>query len=459
MLRCFDSSGTHLLHLLPLLVLLWPASAAPTPHVALSAPAGASVRPAARKAPVATLGADPSSDRVELVGGTTHGGRVLYEDDEVVILKQDEHVRTFVRDKVRRVDTRETRLGEVLDRMASLEDHEFPELIELGHRAHELGLPGEGELVFLRILLTDPFNEEARHALGHKRVGKAWRVPYKDDWLPLSKVRKLREEWNDGWVFETAHYVLHTNTDLETAVNTALDLEIAYRAFYEVLGQPLGLHQVEGKLAAHVHADVESLPLLKEGVSGIFDAASNTLIVDASWKMDRGLLIHEATHQLIHNTHEGMRKGAYEVPLWLNEGLAEFMQVGLAVKPRTYRFDWGEYSERHVRAQLVARKLPTLEELLNFRTADFVSNRKRLSYALAYNLVDFCMNADSGLRQDELMNYLAESYKTKVESEDFLTMVAKDPEGFRTEWAVYIEEFMQPLNIEKRRLRGRGRGR
>ena len=203
MLRCFDSSGTHLLHLLPLLVLLWPASAAPTPHVALSAPAGASVRPAARKAPVATLGADPSSDRVELVGGTTHGGRVLYEDDEVVILKQDEHVRTFVRDKVRRVDTRETRLGEVLDRMASLEDHEFPELIELGHRAHELGLPGEGELVFLRILLTDPFNEEARHALGHKRVGKAWRVPYKDDWLPLSKVRKLREEWNDGWVFET----------------------------------------------------------------------------------------------------------------------------------------------------------------------------------------------------------------------------------------------------------------
>jgi hypothetical protein len=405
----------------------------------------------------ATGVADPL-DRGELRSGRAHGGRVVFENEDVVVLKQGERLRRFERDSVRSVHSRERRLGEVLDRLASLERHELPELIELGHRAHELGLPGEGELVFLRVVLTDPLNADARHALGHKRVGSAWRVPYKDDWLPLTKVADLRSEWRDAWVFETAHYELRTNLDLPTAVDVALDLEIAYRAFYEVLGRPLELHQVEDKLLAEVHADIESLPLLDEGVRGVFDESRNTLIIDASWKLDRGLLFHEITHQLLHNTHEGMQKGAHAIPLWLNEGLAEFMQVGLAVRPRSYTFDWGEYSEKHLRAQLVAPRLPTLEELLASRPSDFRSNRNDLRYALAYTLVDFCMNADSGLRQDELMAFLQEAYARRVEPEDFLTMVAKDREGFAREWAVYVEEFMQPLNVERRRAR-RQRGR
>jgi hypothetical protein len=356
---------------------------------------------------------------------------------------------------VRSVNSRERRLTEVLDRMASLEDHELPELLELGHRAHELGLPGEAELVFLRVVLTDPLNEEARLALGHKRVGSAWRVPYKDDWLPLTKVADLRSRWGSAWSFETAHFILRTNVDLPTAVEIALDLEIAYRAFYEVLGRPLELHQVGDKLRAHVHADAQSLPLLDEGIRGIFDETQNTLIVDASWKLDRGLLFHEATHQLLHNTHAGMLKSAYAIPLWLNEGLAEFMQVGLAVRPRSYTFDWGEYSEKHLRAYLLAPRPHTLNELLTLHTGDFRGRRNDLNYAAAYTLVDFCMNADSGLRQDELIQFLAESYTRAVEPEDFVTMVAKDSEGFQREWKTYVEEFMHPLRIEERRARGR----
>lgn len=410
------------------------------------------------RAPVALAppGAE-ALDRVELRSGARHVGRVVFEDDEVVILEQDDRVRTFKRAKVEAVRSRERSLDEVLDRLASLDGHELTELVELGHRAHELGLPGEGELVFLRVILTDPFHEEARRALGHKRVGSAWRAPYKDDWLPLTKVCDLRSKWRDAWTFETAHYVLRTNVDLPTAVDTALDLEIAYRAFYTLFGGELGLHQVDGKLRAHVHADAASLPLLDEGVRGTFDMDRNTLIVDASSKLDRGLVFHEATHQLFHNTHEGMRKGAFALPLWLNEGFAEFMQVGLAVRPRRFTFDWGEYSEAHLRAQLVAPELPTLDEILAYGPRDFRSRRNDLSYALVYTLVDFCMNADSGRHQDELMAYLADAYAERLEPEDFLTRVAKDPEGFVREWRMYVEEFTDPLNLRERRTRRRAR--
>jgi Protein of unknown function (DUF1570) len=398
-----------------------------------------------------------ATDRVELKSGRTLRGRVLYEDGGVVVLKEEHRTRTIEADEVRSVVSRERLEDELLDRMGTLAKDELAEQVDLASRAREVGLEGEAEILLLRVVLTDPMNEPAREALGHRRFGSSWRAPFKGDWLPLLAVAEKRRSWADAWEFETAHYHLLTNVDLPTALDTALDLEIAYRAFHEVFGRSLGLHHVEERLEAHVHGDAASLPALDPGVVGIFDEATNTLIVDASYRLDRGLLFHEATHQVVHNTHAGMRAGAPGVPLWLDEGLAEFMQVGLAVKPRTYRFAWGEISEDHLRAHLLANPPYTLDQVLALRTQDFRTSRSSLSYAMAYTLVEFCMNADSGIHQDDFLAYLSEAYTRRVEPADFIAIVAKEPAAFEQAWNTYVEEFMHdPLRLAERRGR-RGR--
>jgi hypothetical protein len=410
--------------------------------VALAAPAALAGR----------AGAPP--DRVELKSGATFGGRVVYEDDKCVLLDENDRLRRFSRESVASVTTREMLVAEILDRLETLGEHELDQRAAVARRAQEVGLSGEAEIINLGLVLTDPEREDARLALGHKRIGSAWRAPWKGEWLPLSSVARSRYRWANAWEFETAHYRLRTNIDLPTALEVALDLEIAYRAFYEVIGKPLGLHHVSELLEAHVHGDPDALPYLDEHIGGFFDEGSNTLIVDATRTLRRGLLFHEVTHQLLHNTHAGMVAGTgHRLPLWVNEGLAEFMTTGLDTRERGYDFDWAEVSVEHVRAYMTARDPITVERVVSLRDADFRhKDRGPVSYAMAYTLVDFCMHADSGRHQGALMRYLAQGYADALAPEDFVTLVADDVKTFEADWRAYVEEYMdEPLRARLRR--------
>lgn len=401
-------------------------------------------------------------DELVLRSGEALRGRVLWQDERVVLLEQEGAQRELPRAQVQSVLTLEDRVGEVLDRLESLEPSELEQEVELAERARELGLVGEADVLLLRVVLRDATHERARELLGHKRVGSAWRARFESEWLPLTLVARKRMTWSDAWQFDTAHYSLRTNLDLPQALEVALDLEIAYRAFHEVLGRPLGLHHVGARLQAEVHSDRASLPAFDDDLQGWFDWDANRLVVDASARLDRSLLFHEATHQLLFNTHPGMRAGTLRLPAWLDEGLAEFLQAGLSqrtvgfrqVPGRTFDFDWRSWWQPHVDLVLRAPQPPALAEVLALRPPDFAGNRGYLlAYAQAYTLVDYLMNADSGRLQGELFAWLRDARRRTLTGEEFLLrFTAGDAQRFEREWLAYVQEFArEPERAARRR--------
>lgn len=244
-----------------------------------------------------------------------------------------------------------------------------------------------------------------------------------------------------GWVeVETGNFTILANTNAKKARTVAIDLE----RFREVLGRATRGFEFESGIPTTVYLfrndhDFEPYKLDDEGqprnIAGYFFRtpfrAYVTLDASASSSHTRGIY-HEFVHSLLRGTF-------HDLPLWLNEGLAEFYS--------TFRFNdlsntaWiGDSIEEH-RLQLAREKLMPLERFFAVTHGSPEYNESTLQgtfYAQSWLLTHYLIGTDE--HRARLPGFLEQVRQGADARETLFAMLGTDEAGLRAALEKYLDE-------------------
>ena len=387
-----------------------------------------------------TLSED-QEDVVQMLDGKEHRGRVVFEDEERLVMRRGSREFELAQADIEEVQSLERSQAFLLNHALVIPEKSIRDLSDLARLCEARGLPGMGSLYNYKILLTDPDDEAAHERLDHRKRSKQWTGPLDGKWHRWHELIELRRDWNKAWEFETTHYSLRCNLDLDTAVDAALDLERFYLFFHEVLGSPLDLRGVASPLDVHLHGDSKSYIEVGDGRLGWYDTVSRTVKVDGSRGRPRNALLHEATHQLLEVGKNGLIDAGSVVPAWVGEGLAEYLAMSLVGNPGEAQFKAGRLANAHVYAHANAEEPESLDNILALSTSDFLTpKRAALRYAQSYTLVHFCMHGANERYRVDFLDYVRTTREGKGSSSSFKSRVAGDPEAFESAWTAYVTQ-------------------
>jgi hypothetical protein len=386
---------------------------------------------------VAGLAGDGESDLVQLKGGKELKGRVVYEDERLLVLRRGTRDTEIALEEVQRVQSLSRNLDALLDQAERCESWDPRANELLAAQAAESGLAGEAGVFWWRVLAREPGDEEAHRSLGHRKRGSGWAVPLGSRTVELEKRTGLAGDWGSAWEFSTLHYRLRTNLALDVALDLAVDLERYYRGVYALFGSELRLLEVCTPMKIHVHADRASYPE-NANEAGHYDEADDTVHVNASAGLSWATLAHEAMHQLLYDTAIRERSNSGSLPAWLNEGLAEYVAGCTSGQPWRLELSPGARIERHFQAHAGAKKPLSLGRVLNLSAGDFFASSERdLKYAQAYTLVHFCLHGGEGRYRPRFIEFLRGVYRGQGSSTDFKNALSMDARDLEDTWQAY----------------------
>jgi hypothetical protein len=335
----------------------------------------------------------PAPDEVVLEAGRKLEGRVVYEDEQRIILRVGTRDREIEKQKVASVRAALRELPGALAAISALEQQALDQHLALARELESKNLPLEARLLYWYVLTVEPAHEAANLALGHKQRGADWVIPFKGRWSTLARLDEVRQDWGSAWEFESTHYALRTNLPLRQALDALVDLERFYLGFYGAFAKELELRDVTEPMGVWIHADKASYPE-SSNAPAYYLSTDARLYVNASEGLRRDYLVHEATHELLDFTAVRARPGKGKIPGWLNEGLAVYMATAVRGLPGRLTLELGLPSSVDFAAFAQAEKPYRLGRVLNFQSDDFHGTSKQhQKYASSYVLVHFLLHA------------------------------------------------------------------
>jgi hypothetical protein len=378
-------------------------------------------------------------DTVELEGGAKLQGRVVFEDQDEIVLRVGTIERSLQRKKVVRFDSRFAELRTLQQRWRELEATDLDGTLALARDCRTRQFEAEAQLFAWYVLSYAPRDAPAHEFLGHEKRGEGWLVADGARRWPYEKLLELRREWKDAWEFESEHYRVRSNLPLHEALMAVLDMECAYEAFYELLGRPLRFRELVEPLSAQVHADLKSFPETAGDARSYFEQSVHVLFVNASGGFDRGAVVHEATHQLLDACIRSTRSARGDVPGWLDEGLAEYLRAATGgapgrALPVAGQFDLARFQE-HARA----KEPYDLARVLNFATDDFFGSVKSsLKYSQSYTLVCWGLYGEEGGLRERFFGYLREACQGHSSSTAFKEQLKLSDTAIEKSWIAFV---------------------
>jgi hypothetical protein len=189
--------------------------------------------------------------------------------------------------------------------------------------------------------------------------------------------------------FKSQHFALRSDADVDDARASLAECETSYEALRSILfsGDRAGTKPVEVFLFAHGNDLRQFIPA---GTVAVFIPQSSTMLLETTFNDEaRRVFLHEMTHVLVQRSFP-------RVPLWLNEGLAEYFE--------TMRIESGRVvlGTPVTGFEMSANQMPTLAALLRADGAVFYAGRAEHSvegmyqqtayYVAAWYLVHMLMH-------------------------------------------------------------------
>lgn len=248
------------------------------------------------------------------------------------------------------------------------------------------------------------------------------RVQYKDfDW------RYIQSEHFDVYYYTSRNYDL--------ATFSAMALEASLKQLSEDFG-----HQIADRIEVIIYdshndfseTNVVALPTSAEGIGGVTDPFKNriTMPFDGDYEQFRAILQHELVHAVINdmfyggNVQSRLSGNALQIPLWFNEGLAEYSASG-------YDTETGLY----IRDGIVNDYLPPIPRLGGF-----------LAYRGGQSVWNFIAEEYGRSKITEIMQTLKSQRNIEA---TFRRTLGLSMEEFSEEWQDYYEKIYAPSVAER----------
>lgn len=259
-----------------------------------------------------------------------------------------------------------------------------------------------------------------------------------DRWMTPVKEAEIRRDFRHAWEVRVDHYIVRTNVSFERGVEVAKMLEDYHRFFHEIFagyyqtpeqmrkifeGQTAGGRTAEKPFQVHFYKlkdeYVERLRAKLPQVAmtnGYYDADARIAhFFEDPEGQPLATLVHEATHQLLYESHSGHRPIGEHAHFWIAEGIAcyvesfrrtdQSMSVG---NPRYIRFV--NARENLLRGDYY---IP-LRQLSAMSAREFQHDPEIVKlYAETAGLTQFFMHYAGGKYRDALITHLSQLYSPK----------------------------------------------
>ncbi len=391
------------------------------------------------------LGADDVRDVVKLKSGSELKGRVVYEDDETVVLRVGSRDQTIPAKSVASVESVARSLEEYLERLRQTANDDVAAHLDLAAFCLSRRLEREGRLEALQVLRSDPKNEKAHEILKHRRSGDSWFVSLDGGEVAWSLVDKTTSDFGKAFRLDTEHYSIRTNAGVGAAVDLARDLEYEYSAFYQVFGEDLKLREILEPMTVNAYRTRKDWPpSAASHAGGYFDSAGRIAYIYYETFPGRPPgLFHEGIHALLFMAIERAQGGS--VPAWVDEGLAMYFESALTGPPGLPTLELGRIDASLFRECASAVKPDGLTRVLNYNASDFqASTNQRYKYAAVYTLVHFLIHADGEAHRQKFAAFLREASRSKASSSRFEKALGSDERVIEKAWRKYVAEKARP---------------
>ena len=367
--------------------------------------------------------------------------RVLYEDDQELVYRAGRKEQRVPHIEVLNVQSVERSMREFLARWDPLSSKDLKGLAALAQWAEENDLPGEAHNLWIRIIATDPVNEQAWTKLGGVKGKKGWRLQVRGRFYDLEELRDRVGDWKNALELSTAHFILKTDGDPLRALDAAIDVERAYQAFYDVIGKPLKLFVFDEEPEIHAYADEKDYPTPPSGSGRVwFSPGTNELNVNLAANPTPNEVVAELTQMLVFNA---FRRSADtktgELEPWAQHGLMQAFAVAVRPKPGRVEFEFAPPYVPWFERQAKDKQPVELERVLTSGRGAYEGGPDAERYSVgAYTLVHFLVFHQDGKYRTALATFLRDSFLGKGGKSRFLETVGVGEDALEKEWKDYV---------------------
>lgn len=270
--------------------------------------------------------------------------------------------------------------------------------------------------------------------------------------------------WSEAFVCSTPHYTVRTNTSSDVALYIGDLMETAGAEYCAVLGcegtVPAPLHINAYASRKEYEAVVRHLGLPSKITTGLYSPVPPAAI-HLPYVRDLKVhpcvtLLHEGVHQFVdqeigfqvppaaQRILPPAKHALASVPLWLNEGLATYMESALVTEEG---LEIGRINRKrliHLKKLIHSGKCPPLKEVLSRPYGDpFLAEDYAVAWGVVYTLRHASRASEQRDRRERLLRYVDASRQAFYDDpavefpRDFLPNEGP-PEEFDHLWAVYI---------------------
>lgn len=373
---------------------------------------------------------------------------------------------------------------------------------------------GQARLLLLEAARQSPDDEKYRELLGFRRYRGRWHTPWEiqqfEDgkvwhdrfgWLRASEVERyeqglrsmptirfenrtirggwvtaareavLRSSIENGWVVETEHYSVRTNTSLEEGVRLAKRLEelnwVWRQMFFSVwatLGEQKDVLEPPRRTTRRVAHEVvyyrskdeyvAALAMLTAGditqSTGIYFGSQQRAYFFAGNEFSEITLLHEGTHQLFSEVNAKMRAHSSRPNYWENaranfwivEGIACYMET-LSERDGFYTVG-GVTSDRMRAAAYRSVELDwhkPISDLTRYGMLQLVHDSEIAAiYSQSTGLATFLMHGQDGKYRAALLKYIEGVYTGNIDPNALEKILGEEPETLDEEYRAFVKE-------------------
>jgi hypothetical protein len=355
-------------------------------------------------------------------------------------------------------------------RLSQLRRKQAQAMFQLAQRAVRAGRASLGLDLVLAAVREDPDNEAIRSLLGFQqykgrwctqyeiqnlRAGKVWHekfgwlpaghVPryekgeryFRGRWISAEEDARLHQDIGHGWDIETEHYTIRTDHSIEAGVRLGAKLEQLYRVWKQLFfryfateAQLAELFRNDGRTRARPAGNLprhevfyyrdrdeynRSLEQVISGVGvsvGVYFGGTSRAYFFAGEGSDERTLLHEATHQLFHESRRVSPDVGRLNNFWIIEGIAMYME---SLRQEDGYHVLGGFDD----PRLHAARYRLINDNFYVPLAEFCSygmetlqqdRRIAMLYSQAAGLTHFLIHYDGGRYRDQLVAYLVAVY-------------------------------------------------
>ena len=270
--------------------------------------------------------------------------------------------------------------------------------------------------------------------------------------------------WSEAFVYKSAHYTVRTNTSPDTANHIGRFMEKALSGYRSVVGDPV---ESLPRFFINVFASCEEYEKvvrhlgMPPGITtGLYSPVPPGAIYLSYAKCLKDppavTLLHEGLHQFLHktasfrvpeealNTLPPEKHVLMSVPLWLSEGLADYMEGSVMSEDRINIGSINRPRLVYLQKLIRSGKCPPLAEVLSRRYGEpFLAGDYAVAWGIVYTLRHAPRANVQAERRKQLESYISacrQAFYKNPDAEfarDFLRN-GKPLEDFNHQWAAYI---------------------